>query len=48
MSGSGFGISYGTRTTTVDQERDATTQIGGSAVTKVPYAEALVGRIFYR
>ncbi|UMR30295.1 hemagglutinin repeat-containing protein [Massilia sp. MB5] len=30
LSGGGFGISYGTRTTTTDQERDATTQSGQS------------------
>ncbi|WP_061301684.1 hemagglutinin repeat-containing protein, partial [Janthinobacterium agaricidamnosum] len=30
LSGGGFGISYGTRTTTVDQERDATSQSGQS------------------
>ncbi|WP_426114289.1 hemagglutinin repeat-containing protein [Massilia sp. PWRC2] len=30
LSGGGFGISYGTRTTTTDQSRDATTQSGQS------------------
>jgi filamentous hemagglutinin len=30
LSGDGFGISYGTRTTTTDQSRDATTQSGQS------------------
>ncbi|NVE01676.1 hemagglutinin repeat-containing protein [Massilia sp. BJB1822] len=30
LSGGGFGISYGMRTTTTDQERDATTQSGQS------------------